>query len=527
MTEQPLDLRRVWSAIGRARITFVACVVIALLGAALFTVAKPPPNKARALVLLPASSLDSGGQIDRDVATQERIASSADVLANAARKLRPVPRISQLAKNVHVSAPTPDIIQFEATAASPARAIAIANQVADSYVAYSLKGASDELNRVLAALKAQSTSLNEEATGLRTRIGTESDKLTGMTPGSAAYATQTALINDLRARLSDSATQLNNVQRQINAVALQGVVASSGTRVLERATRTSNSGFLIAIRNIALGLLLGLLAGTMTALFRDRRDIRLRRRDEIAGAAGVPAVVSLNTRVARNAEEWLELISRYEPSVDESWGLRRTLRHLVTAHDASPARATIVCLAGDDGAVAVAPQLASFSARAGMRTVLLVDGAAPSVLALHDGPRASDAPREPVVANLWLLDSLSTASAAEQLAPQLVISVLVSEDDGLDPVGGDRHTTTLLAVSAGFATSEAITSVSMAASAAGRPSSASSSPIHDPTTTRVAVSRARPGATALGCRPASPESLEAHDERRRPPARVHHRRPPT
>ena len=283
-------------------------MVVALLGAALFTVAKPPPNKARALVLLPTSSLDSGGQIDRDVVTQERIASSADVLANAARKLRPVPRISQLAKNVHVSAPTPDIIQFEATAAAPARAIAIANQVADSYVAVLVEGCDRRARPVLAALKAQSTSLNEDATGLRTRIGTESDKLTGMTPGSTVYTTQTALINDLRARLSDSATQLNNVQKQINAVALQGVVASSGTRVLETATRTSDSGFLIAIRNIALGLLLGLLAGTMTALFRDRRDIRLRRRDEIAGAAGVPAVASLNTRVARNAEEWLELI---------------------------------------------------------------------------------------------------------------------------------------------------------------------------------------------------------------------------
>lgn len=469
MTEQPLDFRRVWAAIGRARMPFIACVVIALLGAALFTVAKPPPYKARALVLLPASSLDSGGQTDRDVATQERIASSADVLANAARKLRPAPRVSQLEKNVHVSAPTPDIIQFDGKAPARGRAIAIANGVADSYVAYSLKGASDQLHRVISTLQKLSTTLNVQATDLRTRIGTETGTLDAMTPGTAAYATQSALINDLRGRLSDTATQLNNVQKQINAVSLQGVVASSGTRVLERATRATNSSFLVATRNILLGLLLGLLVGTMTALFRDRRDIRLRRRDDIAGAAGVPAVVSLNTRVARNPEEWLELISRYEPSVDESWGLRRTLRHLVTAHDVSPARTTIVCLAGDDGAVAVAPQLASFSARAGVRTVLLVDGGPPSVLARHDGPRASDAPREPVIANLWLVDSLSTASATEQLAPQLVIQVLMSEDDGVDPVGSERDTTTLLAVSAGFATSEAITSVSMAASAAGLP----------------------------------------------------------
>jgi capsular polysaccharide biosynthesis protein len=391
------------------------------------------------------------------------------VLASAARKLRPVPRLSQLTKQVDVSAPTPDIVQFEAKASSPARAIAIANAVADSYVSYSLKGASDELDRVLTALRAQSTTLNEQATELRVHIGNENTTLLTLTPGTAAYATQSALITDLRARLSDISTQLNNVQKQINAVSLEGVVASSGTRVLERATRVSTSWVVVAVRNMILGLLLGVLLGTMLALFRDRRDVRLRHRDEIAGAAGVPTVVSLNTRVARSPEAWLELISRYEPSVDESWGLRRTLRHLVTAHDATPARTTIICLAGDDGAFAVAPQLASFSAHAGVRTVLLVDGPTPSVSALHDGPRASDAPREPVVPNLWLLDSMASAAVTEQIAPQLVIQVLVSEAGGLEALGGDRQTTTLLAVSAGFATSEAVTSVALAASAAGLP----------------------------------------------------------
>jgi capsular polysaccharide biosynthesis protein len=469
VTEQPVDLRRVWAAIGRARVSFGACVAVALLLAALFTVAKPPPHKARALVLLPTSSLDSGGQNGRDVATQVRIASSADVLANAAAKLRPSPRISQLARNVHVSAPTPDIIEFDAKDPSGPRAMAIVNSVADSYVAYSLKGASDDLNRILSALKSQSSTLNREATDLRARVATETTKLGDLTPGTTKYVTQSALVNDLRARLSDVSTQLGNVQRQINSVSLEGVVANAGTRVLERATRVANSWLVVAIRNVLLGLVLGVLVGTMVALFRDRRDVRLRRRDEIAGAAGVPAVVSLNTRVARSPDEWLELISRYEPSVDESWGLRRTLRHLVTAHDVSPARTTIVCLAGDEGAIAVAPQLASFSARAGVRTVLLVDEAAPSVLTLHDGPRASDAPREPVVPNLWLLDSLSSASPAEQLAPQLVIQVLVSEEGNVDPVGGDRNTTTLLAVTAGFATSDAITAVSLAASAVGLP----------------------------------------------------------
>jgi uncharacterized protein involved in exopolysaccharide biosynthesis len=455
MTEQPLDLRRVWAAIRHDRVVFLACLAAAIVGSLVFSVIKPPAYSARALVLLPASSVDSSGEPSRDIATQVRIASSADVVQIAANKLKPKPRVADLVKHVHVTAPTPDILQVSGRASSRGRAIAVANAVADSYVVYSVRGATDDLNRVVTALQRQGTRLSTQIAELQTRIDAAETSLTTLTPGSTEATTRAALFDSLRTQQADLTLQLGNINKQISDVQVNNAVADSGTRILERATTARNAALFVALRNFLIALLLGLLAGTMAALFRDGRDRRLRRRDDIASAAGVPAVASITTRIAESPEEWLALISTYEPSVDESWGLRRTLRHLVSAQESGPARATIVCFDGDDAALAVAPQLAAFSAHAGVRTVLVVDHA--------------DSSREPVVANLWLLDPESAAAGSDQGAPQLVVDVIVTGDLRLATRTAEPNVTTLLAVSAGFATSDAITSISLAATEAARP----------------------------------------------------------
>jgi capsular polysaccharide biosynthesis protein len=455
MTEQPLDLRRIWAAIRHDRTAFLACLAAAIVGALVFTVAKPPAYSARALVLLPASSVDSSGEPSRDIATQVRIASSADVVQIAANKLKSKPRVADLVKHVRVSAPTPDILQINARASSRGGAIEIANAVANAYVVYTERGATQDLDRVVGALQGQAKSLSEQVAKLQSRIDDTASELARLTSGTPEATTRAALLNSLRTQQADATAQLGDINQRVSELQVNNAVADSATRILERATTARSSALFIALRNFLIALLLGLLVGTMTALFRDGRDRSLRRRDDIASAAGVPAVASIMTGSARSAEEWLALISTYEPSVDESWGLRRTLRQLVTAHDSGPARATIVCFDGDDAALAVAPQLAAFSARAGVRTVLVVD---------HAG-----ATREPVIPNLWLLDPESAATGPDQNAPQLLVDVVVTGDLRLATRNKEHNVTTLLAVSAGFATSDAITSIALAATEASRP----------------------------------------------------------
>ena len=136
MTEQPLDLRRVLRALSRGVGTIGVCLAAAVVVALLYTVVKPPPYRATALVLLPASGVDSTGQPTRNVNTEVQVAASGDVLTIAAGELRPKPRVSELKDHLKVTAPTPDILAFTAHAASGSRAIAMANAVADGYRRY-------------------------------------------------------------------------------------------------------------------------------------------------------------------------------------------------------------------------------------------------------------------------------------------------------------------------------------------------------------------------------------------------------
>jgi capsular polysaccharide biosynthesis protein len=467
VTEQPLDLRGLAAAVWRQRRAALACIVVALVGAVGFTVVAPPLYTARALVLLPASSLDANGAPTRDVQTQVRIASSSNVLGLAARALHPIPNVADLHTHVTVSAPTPDLLQFAARASSQASAEATADQVANAYVVASQRGTSDLVTRVVAALKAQATGLTEQATALQTQIDAATTRLGALDPTSAAAANETARLDSLRAQQGDVASQLLNVNGQVSDVQLSSAVANSGTRLLQRASGASNAAVVTGLRNGGFGLVLGLLAGTMLALMLDRRDRRLRRRDDIARAAGVPTIASIATRVTRTSEERLALMSQYEPSLDESFGLRWTLRHLLTAHPATPARATIVLLAGDEAARGVPLQLAAFSARAGVRTVVL-DAPTRAVAPLQEPARTDDG-RDSVMPNLWLVASRANGPGIDHLSPQLVITVLVVAGGDLGRGDPDGMTTTLLAISSGFATSEAVGSVVAAATEGGRP----------------------------------------------------------
>src|SRR5262249_42408248 len=163
--------------------------------------------------------------------------------------------------------------------------------------------------------------------------------------------------------------------------------------------------------NLFAGALLGLLLGVTVVIARDSRRRARRRSMDVPSAAGVPVVASLAAPTIRNKGEWLALLDAYEPSPDEQWGLRKLLRSILVAHGAEAATvtATVVTLATDEAALSVAPQLASFAAGAGVRTVLVVGGASRSVRVLRqvrDVAAVSGlAPRE----NLSLVDAMPFA----------------------------------------------------------------------------------------------------------------------
>ena len=199
-------------------------------------------------------------------------------------------------------------------------------------------------------------------------------------PRSQEYQSLSSQVAQWQNQLQVDAQELQTDRNQIaNAEATS--TANSAISVISPATAATNNLPKATAMNVLAGALAGLLLGTLIVIARDSRKRAPGHLADISTAAGVPVLASLAARSVRKKSEWFALLDDYEPSPDEQWGLRKLLRSILAADGA--ATATVVSLASDDAALAVAPQLASFAAGAGLRTVLVVGGMSGSVRALR------------------------------------------------------------------------------------------------------------------------------------------------
>jgi capsular polysaccharide biosynthesis protein len=131
-----------------------------------------------------------------------------------------------------------------------------------------------------------------------------------------------------------------------------------------------------AIENAAFGALAGVLLGVIATAAMGRSDRKLRERDEIAGAIGVPVLASIPVVHPVDTAGWTRLLTEYEPAVVHAWNLRKALRFIgvsdVRYNGGPGVSVTVVSLSSDRRALAVGPQLAVFAASLGIPTVLSV-----------------------------------------------------------------------------------------------------------------------------------------------------------
>jgi capsular polysaccharide biosynthesis protein len=131
-----------------------------------------------------------------------------------------------------------------------------------------------------------------------------------------------------------------------------------------------------AIENGVFGALAGVLLGVIVAVAMGRSDRKLRERDEIAGAIGVPVLASIPVVHPSDTAGWTRLLNEYEPAVVHAWNLRKALRYIgvsdVRYNGGPGVSVTVVSLSSDRRALAVGPQLAVFASSLGIPTVLAV-----------------------------------------------------------------------------------------------------------------------------------------------------------
>jgi capsular polysaccharide biosynthesis protein len=209
----------------------------------------------------------------------------------------------------------------------------------------------------------------------------------------------------------------------------------TGARMLEEAT-TARGGSLVVQLGIfgLLGALLGAVAGSVGVLAAVRGDRRLRLRDEIADAVGLPVLASVSSYPAKDVSDWANLLEHYSPTAVDAWSLRKTLHHLgLDVKGGSPVSLSVISFAEDQKARPVGPQLAAFATSIGISTSIVVD--------THREPPGK------VALGIHLV-------MVDRNAPHLT--------------GDVRTTSTIVALSAGTVTAEELARLAVAAAADDR-----------------------------------------------------------
>lgn len=284
--------------------------------------------------------------------------------------------------------------------------------------------------------------------------------------------TQDVIKIDAQGTSAQQATQLANAVAEVYLVfvttdqKLPGDLGKkTGARVLEEATTARGGNMAIHLLTFGLlGALLGAVAGSIGLLAAVRGDRRLRLRDEIADAVGLPVLASVASYRAKDVEDWANLLEHYTPTAVEAWNLRKTLHHLgLDAKGGPHVSLSVISFAGDDKARPLGPQLAAFATSIGLSTAIVVDN--------HQEPPGKVA---------------------------LSIHVVVVGRDTPQLVGADRTTATIIALSAGSVTAEELARLAVAAAADDR--DIDGIVVTDPHPTDRTIGRVSPSTRRIGAR---------------------------
>jgi capsular polysaccharide biosynthesis protein len=252
----------------------------------------------------------------------------------------------------------------------------------------------------------------------------------------------------------------------------QSPVGQLNAHILQPATTASGPSPIVHRLVYGLiGAVAGLIIGVIAAIARGRGDRRLRTRDDIANAIGVPVLASLPVSRPVDAQGWAQLLDSYQPSPVHAWRLRKTLQHLnvagvnLTGDLGEAPVVAVITLTADATALALGPQLAAFAASLGIPTALAIGPSQdPNLtIALRTACAGWKGTRGSL--QVKVLDTDSTATTDD-----VALTVLVTAVDGTSPraLSGLPVTATLIGVSAGGATTEQLAATALKAADNGR-----------------------------------------------------------
>ena len=377
MTEQAVDLGSTWAVLRRRFWVLVLVAVAGGLAGGGALLAFPPSYSSTSVVLLPAAAQPGSGRTGGyEADTQVLIVKSTLVLSRAAEQVRPRPTIEQVTDRVAVEAPTSAVLRITGDGRTAAESEALAAAVATAYVGYLEETARALSETQLDTLRARLDTLNASLAKVNAEITKASSRLAAEGRTSPAGRADAAALSDLTAVRASTVLDIDAVESELAGEDVTGGQVASSATVIQPASPGEQATLVTEVLSFVLGGAgIAVLLAASYVFVTNQRDPKLRSRDEIADAVGIPVVTSLRARPPRSVPAWRELLRGYTPDSPDAWGLRQLLHTIVP--DAGKEYPTgegfvlvVLSLSGDTAGLAVGPQIASFAASNGIQTLL-------------------------------------------------------------------------------------------------------------------------------------------------------------
>jgi capsular polysaccharide biosynthesis protein len=270
-------LRRRW------RVLLLFVLLSVLLGA-LYVMVTPPQFTSRAVVKVDAlidDPLRSGDPADVSTVTEAKVVVSTSVAERAQIAMNSSERVSDLLDRVQVSSPVgSQVLEIRFAAADPVASAQGANAFARAYLDYRRDTAETRLKVRVDKFQAERALL----------VVASQEASTLLAPGGGAGAREA----ELRTLLTNNARQIELLDGQIGQLRAAEVVPG---QVVDRGLPPPGDGRPSLAIVLPASLMLGLLLGTVAAMWRHRVDDRIGSESELETAAGSPAWATLRSAV--------------------------------------------------------------------------------------------------------------------------------------------------------------------------------------------------------------------------------------
>lgn len=357
-----------WNTLIKRWKLIVACFVVVGLGAYIGSKLITPLFQSTALVQITISSNNNQADInsllasDQLVQTEAQLAISDPVLREVASHY-PGMTVDQLAKNVStVPKPNTQLFEINVVDHSPARAAALANDIAQTLIKQQTQVTQQEntqsqqqIQQDLEQTQKQISALTSQIARLQAKKGND------------------AQVSVLEAQLNALQQHYSKWQSALAQLELTEAQTGSFLRIAQSAQPGSSPSSPNVLLNTAVGLLAGLLNGFLLAILFEQLDTRVRTEEALTQLVDWPVLGTIwyqDSSKGKN-ENSEELVNppEHSPNV-ESYRILRT--NIGFSMIDKPLRSIMVLSATPhDGKSTIATNLAIFMAKAGKKTLLI------------------------------------------------------------------------------------------------------------------------------------------------------------